>query len=82
MFLENWQQQRAEINELKNRLDTQNLIITDQAQRLTNADMLVKDLYVENSHLTATIQRLEQQKNRSMLSMQHTSGLNGMTGMP
>lgn len=77
-----WQQQRTEIGELRNRLDTQNIIITEQAQRLTNADILVKDLYVENAHLTATIQRLEQQRNRGMLQMQHQQGINGMTPMP
>lgn len=69
----------SEINELRGRLDTQNIFITEQAQRLTSADMLVKDLYVENAHLTATIQRLEQQRSRGILQMQV---INGMPGMP
>lgn len=31
-----------------------------QMERLARADILVKDLYVENAHLIATVQRLEQ----------------------
>jgi ninein len=34
---------------------------------LANADILVKDLYIENSHLSANIQRLEQQRTRQAL---------------
>ncbi|XP_059617034.1 blastoderm-specific protein 25D [Phlebotomus argentipes] len=60
-----WQQQRSEISELRNRLEAQSIIITEQAQRLANADILVKDLYVENSHLTSNMQRLEQQNSRN-----------------
>uniref|UniRef100_A0A336L222 CSON003651 protein n=1 Tax=Culicoides sonorensis TaxID=179676 RepID=A0A336L222_CULSO len=62
-----WQQQRFEIVELRNRLEAQTVVITEQAQRLANADLLAKDLFVENSHLTAAIQRLEQQRTRQAL---------------
>lgn len=68
---ETWQQQRAEMNELRSTVDTQVVIINEQAQRLTNSDLLVKDLYVENSQLTATIQRLEQQRSRNNILLQH-----------
>jgi len=34
--------------------------IFPQMERLARADILVKDLYVENAHLIATVQRLEQ----------------------
>lgn len=54
------------------------VIINEQAQRLTNSDVLVKDLYVENSQLTAAVQRLEQQKSRHLL--QH-SGMGTVPGM-
>lgn len=85
-FSETWQQQRAEISELRNHLEAQSIVISEQAQRLANADHLVKDLYVENSHLTATIQRLEQQRTRNtllQLSQHHLQqGLSGVPGMP
>lgn len=68
---ESWQQQRTEINELRGTVETQVIIINEQAQRLTNSDLLVKDLYVENSQLTAAIQRLEQQRSRSNIMLQH-----------
>ena len=83
ILLENWQQQRAEISELRNRLENQTIVIADQAQHLTNADQLVKDLFVENSHLSATIQRLEQQRSRGNLIHQHPAqGFSGVPGMP
>lgn len=69
--IESWQQQRTEINELRNTVETQVIIINEQAQRLTNSDLLVKDLYVENSQLTAAIQRLEQQRSRNNMMLQH-----------
>lgn len=75
-----WQQQRSEINELRNTLETQGIIINEQAQRLANSDLLVKDLYVENSQLTAAIQRLEQQRSRSNLLLQH-QGIGSVPGM-
>lgn len=53
-----------DLNELHSRIEAQAVLIADQTQRLQNADILVKDLYVENSHLTATVQRLEQQRAR------------------
>ncbi|XP_055595694.1 blastoderm-specific protein 25D isoform X2 [Uranotaenia lowii] len=65
-----WQQQRGEVSELRNRLEAQNILITEQANRLTNNDILVKELYVENSHLVAQVQRLEQQKARANLLQQ------------
>lgn len=77
-FTETWQQQRAEMNELRGTVDTQVVIINEQAQRLTNSDLLVKDLYVENSQLTATIQRLEQQRSRNNILLQH-QGVPGFT---
>lgn len=79
VIIESWQQQRSEINELRGTVETQIIIINEQAQRLTNSDLLVKDLYVENSQLTAACQRLEQQrhvKERSMM-LQH-QGVPGM----
>jgi ninein len=51
----------------------------------------VKDLYVENSHLTATIQRMEQQITRQTLMQlaqhhhqpkQQMGSMNSITGMP
>lgn len=46
------------------------MVISDQATRLASNDLLVKDLYVENSHLMAQVQRLEQQKARATLLQQ------------
>lgn len=77
LITESWQQQRSEINELRSTVETQVIIINEQAQRLTNSDLLVKDLYVENSQLTAAIQRLEQQRSRNNLMLQH-QGVPGM----
>ncbi|XP_031631697.1 blastoderm-specific protein 25D isoform X2 [Contarinia nasturtii] len=74
---QSWQQQRTEINELRGTVETQVIIINEQAQRLTNSDLLVKDLYVENSQLTAAIQRLEQQRSRNNMMLQH-QGVPGM----
>uniref|UniRef100_A0A1L8DD27 Putative blastoderm-specific protein 25d isoform x2 n=1 Tax=Nyssomyia neivai TaxID=330878 RepID=A0A1L8DD27_9DIPT len=68
-----WQQQRSEISELRNRLEAQTIIITEQAQRLANADILVKDLYIENSHLTSNMQRLEQQNTRNAYLYQYSA---------
>lgn len=77
---ETWQQQRTEINDLRGTIETQGIIINEQAQRLANSDLLVKDLYVENSQLTAAIQRLEQQRSRSNILLQH-QGISSMPGM-
>ncbi|XP_015838739.1 ninein homolog isoform X2 [Tribolium castaneum] len=43
------------------KLDQQVRICNDQLERLARSDMLVKELYVENSYLIAKVQRLEQQ---------------------
>lgn len=64
LFVEAWRQHQVDLNELHSRIEAQAVLIADQTQRLQNADILVKDLYVENSHLTATVQRLEQQRAR------------------
>lgn len=77
LITESWQQQRSESNELRSTVETQVIIINEQAQRLTNSDLLVKDLYVENSQLTAAIQRLEQQRSRNSMMLQH-QGVPGM----
>lgn len=89
--LETWHQQRQELNELRNRLEAQSIVISEQATRLASADLLVKDLYVENSHLTASIQRMEQQMTRQTLmhlaqhhapQQQQMGNPYGMPGMP
>lgn len=77
---ESWHQQRNEITELCQRIEAQNNLIAEQSHRLTNADLLVKDLYVENSQLSAALQRMEQQRNRNSLILQH--GIAGIPGMP
>lgn len=91
MYLpESWRQHQVELNELHGRIETQGVMLADQTQRLQNADILVKDLYVENSHLTATVQRLEQQRARVNLIHQQQQqqrlvgapALGGMPGMP
>jgi hypothetical protein len=89
IFLETWHQQRQELNELRNRLEAQSIVISEQATRLASADLLVKDLYVENSHLTATIQRMEQQIARQSLMQQFAAqsksqlgSMSSITGMP
>lgn len=81
LMQQSWQQQHAELSDLRNRIETQGMIMTEQTNRLANADVLVKELYVENSHLTATIQRLEQQMCRVNLIHQHQS-ISGLPGMP
>lgn len=78
--IETWHQQRAEINELRSTVETQVVILNEQAQRLTNSDILVKDLYVENSQLSAALQRLEQQRSRSTMLLQH-QGVGSVPGM-
>lgn len=68
------------MHELRNTVETQAVIINEQAQRLTNSDVLVKDLYVENSQLTAAVQRLESQRSRNTILLQHP-GMGGVPGM-
>lgn len=71
------------MNELHGRLEAQGALIAEQVQRLQNADILVKDLYVENSHLTASVQRLEQQRVRAnMLQHQQQQQRQSCTGLP
>uniref|UniRef100_A0A182JW17 EF-hand domain-containing protein n=1 Tax=Anopheles christyi TaxID=43041 RepID=A0A182JW17_9DIPT len=87
-----WQQQRSEINDLRNRLETQCVVISDQATRLANNDILVKDMYAENSQLMLQVQRLEHQCNRANWMQQYNQsnsssgshhGLSGiMPGLP
>lgn len=36
-------------------------LCNEQLERLARTDMLVKDLYIENSYLVANVQRLEKQ---------------------
>ncbi|XP_005180216.1 blastoderm-specific protein 25D isoform X3 [Musca domestica] len=82
---QSWRNHQIELNELHERLETQGRLIVDQVQRLQKADFLVKDLYVENSHLTASVQRLEQQRVRaSMLQQQPQQRQNCsvLPGMP
>ncbi|KAG5859990.1 hypothetical protein JTB14_003183, partial [Gonioctena quinquepunctata] len=63
-----WLQSRDERSDLHSRLKyfqdklAQQLRITkEQLDKLERTDLLVKDLYVENSYLIANVQRLEQQ---------------------
>ncbi|XP_058453361.1 blastoderm-specific protein 25D isoform X2 [Malaya genurostris] len=65
-----WQQQRSEISNLRDRLEAQSVVISEQANRLASNDVLVKDLYMENSNLLVQVQRLEQQKARAQLLQQ------------
>lgn len=67
-FLDCWQQHRGEKAELQfllktsqEKLEQQLKICNHQLEQLARTDMLVKDLYVENSYLIANVQRLEQQ---------------------
>ncbi|XP_062705110.1 blastoderm-specific protein 25D isoform X1 [Aedes albopictus] len=76
-----WMQHRSENAELRNQLDTQNMIIADQANRLANNDQLVRELYVENGRLISQVQRLEQQKARAtMLQQLQQAGSAATTG--
>ncbi|XP_070496926.1 ninein homolog isoform X2 [Chironomus tepperi] len=81
IMYQTWHQQRQELNELRNRLEAQSIVISEQATRLASADLLVKDLYVENSHLTATIQRMEQQIARHNLLQQFAQSKSQMGSM-
>lgn len=87
IYVESWRQHQVDLNDLHGRIEAQTVMLADQTQRLQSADILVKDLYVENSHLTATVQRLEQQRARVNLihqQQQHLVGANlsGLSGMP
>ncbi|CAG9815388.1 unnamed protein product [Phaedon cochleariae] len=46
---------------LQDKLDQQVRISRDQLEKLERTDLLVKDLYIENAYLIASVQRLEQQ---------------------
>ncbi|CAG9864195.1 unnamed protein product [Phyllotreta striolata] len=50
----------AKLRYLQEKLDQQVSISREQLDKLEKTDMLVKDLYVENSYLIASVQRLEQ----------------------
>ncbi|XP_030079029.1 blastoderm-specific protein 25D isoform X3 [Drosophila hydei] len=88
LMQQSWRQHQVDLNELHSRIEAQAVLIADQTQRLQNADILVKDLYVENSHLTATVQRLEQQRARVNLIHQQQqkqqigASLSGVSGIP
>ncbi|XP_016976660.1 blastoderm-specific protein 25D isoform X1 [Drosophila rhopaloa] len=87
LMQQSWRQHQVELNDLHSRIETQGAMLADQTQRLQNADILVKDLYVENSHLTATVQRLEQQRARVNLIHQQQQQQQrlvggGLPGMP
>ncbi|KAF5279174.1 hypothetical protein FQR65_LT03421 [Abscondita terminalis] len=63
-----WQQYRDEKTDLQymlknsqDKLENQMRVCNDQLERLARTDVLVKDLYVENSYLLAKVQRLEKQ---------------------
>lgn len=72
-----------ELGELRTRLESQTVAVADQMQRLAKADILVKELFVENSHLRANVQRLEQQTMRSnYMFQQHPGAPQGMNGVP
>ncbi|XP_065355345.1 ninein homolog isoform X2 [Calliphora vicina] len=80
---QSWRHHQIELNDLHGRLEVQGALIAEQVQRLQNADILVKDLYVENSHLTASVQRLEQQRVRAnMLQQQQRQSCTGLPGIP
>lgn len=56
------------------------MVIAAQAQKLTDADILVKEMYVENSNLMATIQQLRTRAGILQMQHQSLSGLSGMQG--
>ncbi|XP_069682970.1 ninein homolog isoform X3 [Periplaneta americana] len=62
-----WQKHKEEVSTLQSLLQTtqeklnqQTSACKEQMERLARTDVLVKDLYVENAYLVATVQRLEQ----------------------
>nr|CAD7568032.1 unnamed protein product [Timema californicum] len=62
-----WQQQREELAALRfvlhstqEKLQQQAVTCNEQVDQMRRTDVLVKDLYVENSYLVATVQQLEQ----------------------
>ncbi|XP_075153955.1 blastoderm-specific gene 25D isoform X2 [Haematobia irritans] len=82
---QSWRHHQIELNDLHRRLEDQTAVITEQVQRLQNADILVKDLYVENSHLTASVQRMEQQRLRANMiqqQQQQRQNISVLPGMP
>ncbi|KAG8288003.1 hypothetical protein J6590_025341 [Homalodisca vitripennis] len=63
-----WEQHRADISSVQKTLHTtqekllhQTKLCKQQMERLAASDLLVKDLYKENAHLTAHVQKLEEQ---------------------
>ncbi|XP_023303836.2 blastoderm-specific protein 25D isoform X3 [Lucilia cuprina] len=79
---QSWRHHQIELNDLHGRLEAQGALIAEQVQRLHNADILVKDLYVENSHLTASVQRLEQQRVQANMLQQQQQQRQSCTGLP
>ncbi|XP_053677512.1 uncharacterized protein LOC128727609 [Anopheles nili] len=78
-----WQQQRSEITDLRNRLEAQCVVISDQAARLANNDVLVKDMFAENSQLMSQVQRLEHQCSRAnWIQQQHQHQLQQQYSKP
>ncbi|KAJ8963697.1 hypothetical protein NQ317_009785 [Molorchus minor] len=51
----------AKLRYLQEKLDQQVRISNEQLDKLERTDLLVKDLYIENAYLIASVQRLEQQ---------------------
>ena len=49
----------------EDKLKHQTKVIQDQLSKLVKTDMLVKELFVENSYLISSVQKLEQKCNLS-----------------
>ncbi|XP_068085274.1 ninein homolog [Anabrus simplex] len=67
LLRQTWKQHKEELSDLQlvltttqDRLAQQTSACEKQMERLARTDLLVKELYVENAYLTATVQRLEQ----------------------
>lgn len=52
------------IRMFQEKFDHQKRMLNEQLDKLERSDLLVKDLYVENSYLLARVQMLEQQCHR------------------
>lgn len=76
-----WDRHKQEVADLQvvlqcttEKLEQQGEICHDQMNRLTRSDILVKELYVENAHLLAAIQNLEE---RCLLLLQQQNSITG-----
>lgn len=74
-----WDRHKQEVADLQivlqctqDKLEQQGDICRDQVNRLTRSDILVKELYVENAHLLASIQNLEE---RCLLLLQQQASI-------